>query len=95
MHNKTQSSSEILLYYYQTSVSYTKHNFHNPEPVAPKINNYLHDVLYFLNRRYNVFPSQTKCFMSLGLNSTVTVYLLFLCMYDFVTTVRLVNCDVV
>jgi hypothetical protein len=67
MHNKAQRSSEMLLYNYQKSVSYTKHSFHNPDSVAPKIINYLREVLYFLNRRYNVFPFTNKMFYVTGL----------------------------
>jgi len=67
MHNKARSSSEILLCNYQSSVPYTKYNFHNPESVAPKINIYLHEVLYFLNRRYKVFPFTDKMFYVTGL----------------------------
>jgi hypothetical protein len=62
MYNKAQSSSEILLCNKQKSASYSKNNFNNPESIAPKINDYLHDVLYFLNRRYNVFPFTNEMF---------------------------------
>jgi hypothetical protein len=62
MHNKAQNFSEILLCDYQKSVSYTKHNFHNPEYGEPKINDNLHEVSYFLNRKYNVFPFTDKMF---------------------------------
>jgi len=67
MHNKVPSSSEILLCYFQRSVSYMKHNFYNPVTVAPKTNDCLHEVLYFINRRYNVFPLTNKMFYIAGL----------------------------
>ena len=48
MHNKGQSSSEILLCNYQNSVSCTKYNFLNPESVAPK-------NVFFFNMKFCTF----------------------------------------
>jgi len=97
MHNKAQSSSEILLCDFQSSVSCIKHNFHNPDSVAPKINDYLHEVLYFINRRYNVFPFTNKMFYVAGLKfhcNRLFAVLLDTWLHDFFTIAGLAICDV-